>query len=367
MHHHRTLLALCVLVLRSLLAPAAGHADPAPAAAVHVDPAAKQRGVSWVAGEEIGRAELEALVRHHVDWIVQTPFGWQSGIDSPEIRLLTDGRIYWGERDVGLIATTRMARELGIKTLLKPHLWLSRAGDKWRTDIAMPDEETWLQWFASYRVFILHYARLAEAEGIEALAVGTELHQTAVRREADWRRLIAEIRQVYSGELTYAGNWWKEFEEIEFWDALDWIGVQAYFPLTEKTRPTVEELILGWRPHVEALERVSRRFGKPIVFTEVGYKSAPGAAIKPWEWMDSSRIGRDEPDFQIQADAYEAFFLAVWDKPWCAGAYFWKWFPKTSEGSLDLDFTPQGKPAAQVMARWYAQGKAEPPTQTTGE
>ena len=59
---------------------------------------------------------------------------------------------------------------------------------------------------------MLHYSRLAEKHGIEVLCIGTELYRTAVEREQDWRRLIADIRRIYDGKLIYAANWYREFE-----------------------------------------------------------------------------------------------------------------------------------------------------------
>ena len=86
------------------------------------------------------------------------------------------------------------ARALGIKTLLKPHLWVRHGA--WPGDIAMGTGDAWKAWFASYEAFILHYARLAEANGFEALAVGTEMAKASARTE-DWKRIIARVREVY--------------------------------------------------------------------------------------------------------------------------------------------------------------------------
>ena len=200
------------------VAPAAPFADVAPQ---------HHRGVAWVAGRTVDGKALDALVAHGVTWIAQTPFGWQQAADSPEIHLVTQGRVYWGETDEGLRATTRLARERGIRTLLKPHIWLRRSSGKWRGEIAMQDEDDWQRWFESYRRFILHYAHLAQEHDIEAFCVGTELHRTVVERPDDWRALIAEVRQVYDGKLTYGANWYQEFEDIDFWDTLDYIVVQV--------------------------------------------------------------------------------------------------------------------------------------------
>ena len=341
------------LLLAVLVSPTAGRGDEPPKVL------AKQRGVSWVAGPQPVTAEhLAPLAEHHVNWIVQTPFGWQDQFDTPEVRLITSDRVWWGERDEGLAMTTALARELGIRTLLKPHLWMRNHGvGKWRSDIRMESEADWDKWFASYRRFILHYARLAEEQGIEALAVGTELHGTSVEREQDWRDLIAAVREVYSGDLTYAANWWREYEQIRFWDALDFIGIQAYFPLTDSERPTLEQLTRGWREHLGPIEAVQNRFDKPVIFTEIGYKGTAGTAIRPWEWPQRRSDDSVEIDLETQARCYEAFFRTFWHRPWFAGSYFWKWYPSvnsTRRPPPAIDFTPQGKPAAEVMTRWYA-------------
>ncbi len=317
----------------------------------------KQKGVSWVGGPRpVGPEDLAVLAQNSVNWMVQTPFGWQRKHDSPEVVLSTSGRILWGESDEGLRTTTRLAKEIGIRTLLKPHIWLTdyKSG-KWRSDIRMQDEESWGKWFRSYGRFMLHYAKLAQDTGIEALCIGTELRATVQEREADWRRLIAQIREVYDGRLTYAANWWAEFEEVPFWDELDAIGIQAYFPLTDKEEPSLEDLKRGWEPHVKKIEQMAARSEKPIVFTEIGYRSAPEAAIEPWKW--TQHAPKDVPvDWSTQANAYEAFFQTFWERDWFAGAYFWKWYPRPRDkAGENLDFTPQHKPAERVMARWYSE------------
>ncbi len=317
---------------------------------------ARQRGVSWVAGGPVAEDDFRPLVENHVTWIAQNPFGWQKRHDSPRIVTVTDGRVLWGEADAGLETTARLARRFGIKTLLKPQIWLNESEDgKWLTSIEMRNEEEWQRWFTDYREFILHYARLAEQAGIEALCVGAELRATVGKREADWRRIIADVRAVYHGKLTYAANWYREFEEVPFWDALDFIGIQAYFPLSEKENPSLDELKRGWRPHLEAIEEVHRKFGKPVVFTEIGYRSTPDAAVRPWEWPDRSFRPATDDGLALQAGCYEALFETFWPEDWFSGAYVWKWYPgprRTTRGP-GRDFTPQGKPAESVLSRWY--------------
>ncbi|MGF1600618.1 MAG: glycoside hydrolase TIM-barrel-like domain-containing protein [Thermosynechococcaceae cyanobacterium] len=321
----------------------------------------KQRGISWTAGRQIITPDnLAVLKDNNVNWIVQTPFGWQRDIDSPDLFLKTTG-VYWGETDEGLTLTTQYAQDIGIQTLLKPHIWLTQAKEgKWRTDIKMRSEADWQTWFKNYRTFILHYAKFAEQQKIPMLCIGTELQTTAIQREQDWRTLIADIRQVYSGQLTYAANWFEAFEQIQFWDALDFIGIQAYFPLSTQNEPTVEQLKAGWQPHLDNIAVIQKRYQKPVIFTEIGYRSTEDAAIEPWKWPDSSELNPSqfatEAGLQTQANCYEAFFQTVWDQDWFAGAYWWKWFPAIEPGSqqsVGQGFTPQNKPAEQILRSQY--------------
>ena len=318
------------------------------------------RGVCWEGGRRIESEALAPLQALGVDWISQTPFGWSPSRLAPEVDFRVGGRPsfwgLWGEGDEGLVETARLARERGIKTLLKPHLWVR--GGAWAGEIEMKNEDDWRAWFTSYEAFILHYARLADSAGMEGLAVGTELPR-ASRRTEDWRRLIARVRAVYHGSLTYCANW-QEADDVAFWGDLDFIGVQAYYPLTSAARPRPDEIRRAWTPIVARLEALSARAGKRIVFTEVGYKSQSASLAEPWKWDTD---GAADPD--LQRDAYEAMFESVWDQPWFGGTFLWKWHSWLgADGApasrpwraprVDRDFTPQGKPALEVIRTFYA-------------
>ena len=332
----------------------------------------KHRGVCWVGGpNRVDSLDIAAIAEQNVNWISQTPFGWQRGHDNPEIGTnkgieKRGYQAWWGERDEGLRMTTRLAREKGIKTILKPHIWLRDEAGKWRGEITMNSEEDWQKWFANYEEFIMHYAQLAESERMEMLCIGTELHKTCVERAQDWRNLIRKIRTVYSGALTYAANFSQEFEDITFWDELDYIGIQAYFPLTDKENPTLDEVRKGWEPHLKKLERFSRKYDKPILFTEAGYKSTRNSGIEPWEWPQ--RLSQEEREQVYSEDTqsilYEAMFREVFNQPYIAGIHLWKWYPGRSRSNplketpgarsyYNIDFTPQGKKAETIMANWF--------------
>jgi hypothetical protein len=362
-----TLVPILIIGLYFLLVPSDSTS------LIKVPIAEKHRGVCWVGGpRQVNASELEALSNKNINWISQTPFGWQQGHDNPEIGSNTktpqSNQGWWGERDEGLRVTTEFAKNNGIKTILKPHIWLRDDGGKWRGEIKMKSEEDWQKWFKAYEDFIMHYAKLAEETQMEMLCIGTELHQTCVEREADWRNLIAKIRTVYSGPLTYAANFSNEYEDVKFWDALDYIGVQAYFPLVPNEEASVKELREGWKKPIQELKKFSAKYKKPILFTEVGYKSTKDAGIYPWEWPQRLNEEEREAIFseQTQANCFEALFLEVMDEPWIAGVHIWKWYPNYGENSVrrnsnstqsNIDFTPQQKLAEKVIIERFGKMK----------
>jgi len=309
------------------------------------------RGVCWEGAGEIDSTDLDPLLRIRANWISQTPFGWQRDFHAPEIRVAY-GRphrwgSYWGESDDGIAETTHWAHTRGIKVLLKPHIW-TRGG--WSGSIAMKNEQDWAAWFSDYRDFILHYADLAERTGADALAIGTELGGTTTR-EREWRAVIAEIRRHYRGPLVYCANWAEDLHQTEFWDALDWIGVQAYYPLSKDRAPTTEQLVRGWSGPLSDLDQLSKIWAKPVVLTEVGYRSMDTAASKPWEWDSPGNLS-----VETQARCYESLFQVLPEHPSVHGVFIWKWHPDYARagGVLDKEYSPQRKPAEQVIARGYA-------------
>jgi len=367
---YHTLIAISVMLSSLICSPNHRRTD----AEVRTSPPA-MKGVCWVAGDSIATHNIQQITDVSVNWMSQTPFAYMEGHDTTEIRSNFD-TAWWGENDRGIIQTAEMAREAGIKTMLKPHIWMHTSDGKWRSDIAMNSEEEWQQWFASYEEWIVHYAELAEKGSIEALCIGTELHQTIKRTEA-WRSIISKIRKVYNGEITYAANWYQEYEDVQFWDDLDYIGIQAYFPLTDKHNPSKKKLMEGWEKHITAMEQLAERYNKKIIFTEIGYKNTSDTAHEPWVWprsLDSTVVRSDK----AQIICYEALFESFWNKPWFNGLFIWKWFHTTYKHDNYDDyfaewdrrreeyaarrnrkdrpliyFSPQRTGAIDVMSEWY--------------
>lgn len=198
--------------------------------------------------------------------------------------------------------------------MLKPHADLADDPSHFRGLISFDSEGEWAAWFDSYRQFIYHYADLAQRNGVEQFSVGCELDATTPHA-SEWRETIAGVRSRFNGPLVYAcSHEWEVL--VEWWDALDYIGVDAYYALTERNDPTLQELRTAWVPHVSTLTDLAARWGKPILFTEIGYCSKDGANQRPWDWGTPGSV-----DLQEQADCYRAAFESVYGQPWLAGIY----------------------------------------------
>jgi hypothetical protein len=345
------LVATCLSCIdgRGTRAPAPDAAEPGPA-----EPARRFKGVTLDAVRAPEAATLERLQRLGVTHLALVSFGFQPAADVPEIRLHTDAR-WFSESDAGIRTLAAQAAARGMRIVLKPQLWVGDfdAGGQALHRIGFETEADWRRWEAGYRAFLLHYARLAEEIDAALLVVGTELARAARTRPAFWRALIADVRRVYGGPLTYAANWYGEYEDVPFWDALDYVGVQGYFELTPADDPSLDLLHAGWTRPREALARLARKVGRPVLFTEIGYRSVPDAAARPWRWP--SRGEQAAPDEALQARLYQAFFESLWHEPWFAGALVWKWHPdeEARHPRHTLGFTPQHKAAETVIGRWF--------------
>ncbi len=257
------------------------------------------------------------------------------------------GGQWWGETPEGVAGTIGLAREQGLKVMLKPHVWMMGGS---HLDLSFDKEEDWQAFENDYSQYILDFARMADSLHVDLYCITTELDRFATARPQFWKRLIGQVRQQYKGKLTYAANW-DRYEKIPFWNDLDYVGVDAYFPLSDEAQPTVKQLAKGWKRHLSDLSGFSRKTQKPILFTEFGYRSCAFSTEKPWESESACT-----PDETIQANAYTAFLESVWPQPWFAGGFVWKWFMQDTHRGRERDqFSPQGKAASKVLQTgWQA-------------
>ena len=314
----------------------------------HSQGAGKINGVSFVASrEEVVQEHVDAVVKVYANHAAVMPFGFIRDLNSPEIIFDTE-RQWFGETKKGAKQYIEMLHKNGIKVMVKPQIWLWKGA--FTGKLTMKSEAEWEALEASYDKFILNYADLAQETQTELLCIGTELESFVKNRPEYWKGLIKRIRTVYKGKLTYAANW-DEYPRTTFWEDLDYIGIDAYFPLSEEKSPTVAQLKTGWSKWKTAIADLSKAKKKQVLFTEYGYRSMDFTAKKPW-LVDRTEEG---VNLEAQVNATQAIFEEFWKEDWFAGGYVWKWFLHHDKagGASDNRFTPQNKPAQETLSSFY--------------
>ncbi len=279
---------------------------------------------------------MREMVAHGVTWtalayaaVQDTPFSTQ--IRYREAPTVTEAEI------VGAI---REAQSHGLKVCLKPVV--NCADGTWRAHIGffdwdVPGEPTWTEWFASYTEFITDAARIAEAEGVQMLSIGCEMVRADARDE-QWRALVARVRQVYSGLITYNCDKYQE-DRVGWWDAVDVISSSGYYPTGR------------WEQELDRIAAVVAAHGKPFLFLEAGCPSRAGSAERPNDW---SLPGA--PSGSEQLAYYQEMFTACTGRDWVRGIVLWDWpaqlYPP-GQAAQDDDYCPYGKPAGAYLRETY--------------
>jgi hypothetical protein len=251
------------------------------------------------------------------------------------------------ENDESIIHSLHEANKRGMTTLLKPQVWL---WNSWPGDVNMESEADWQLFFEYYYRWIRHYAMMGEMREADIFCIGVEFKDATISHEKEWRAILKKLRGLFKGPITYAANWGEEFEGIGLWDELDYIGINCYYPLSSKDNPSDEDLREGCKKIVKKIEKVVAEYNKPILFTEVGFRSVEA----PWQ-HPHEEAGSRKYNAEHQARAYRIMSESMRDHDWCRGMFWWKWPTiMTNNGSNDRRFIPYQKPAEQVIKEFYA-------------
>jgi hypothetical protein len=262
------------------------------------------------------------------------------------------------ESDASLLEGFQAAEAAGLSVVFKPEI---SPLDGTPTSSMAPTDVA--AFFASYQAEIVHLATIAQAGGVETFAIGNEMSSLSGPQYLSyWTDLISAVRQVYHGDLTYAAAT-DEASKVSFWGELDTIGVNTYPPLTTNSTPTVQDLVNAWnqvpnnlywaaafenKSPVDFLHSLSERYGKPVLMTEMGYRSMDGTAIEPGSWTINGT-----PDPNAQADAYKAFFQ-VWSAEggsWMKGVELWQ--SDLNNQYTSTGYSVMGKPAEAVVSQYF--------------
>lgn len=315
-------------------------------------PTAKQQiqGLTLVAPPKpFPESPMPAMRRVGARWVALTPYAFSPNKNSSKI-VYDLPRQWWGERVPGIERCVELARADSLKIMLKPQVWIPGA---WVGDVQL-DKEDFEAWAVQYSSYLLRMARIAAEQDIELLCIGTEYDQLAQRYPDFWRKLIVDIRAFFKGELCYAANW-DAYQDIPFWKELDYIGVNAYFPLSSAEAPSVAALCKAWRGPLRKMKRLSTQEQRPILFTEWGYLTVPRCSYRTWEL--EQQLSGLPVDEQAQANAYEALIKTFSEESWWAGGFIWKWYGSKSsnwgEGNARKDYSPRDKAAATVLQQYW--------------
>ncbi len=311
----------------------------------------KTNGISLVASRDsLTSNELDYLLEVNANAVALMPYAFLNTEKGPQLYFNQD-RQWFGERAEGIEQAIIKLREKQIAIMMKPHLWLRNGS--FTGDLNFSSEAEWKDFEQSYKEYILFYAEISEEYHIETLCIGTELYTFVKERPLFWQKLIYNIREIYTGKLVYAENWDK-IDQVQIWKELDFIGVDAYFPISEKASPSEQEIKNGWQKHKTLLANLSSEYQKPILFTEYGYRNIDYAVKEPW----NSERKLYPKNHNLQARALKVLLEEFWTKDWFQGGYLWKWHQYENSGGLENDrFTPQNKPAENTIKEYYLKFK----------
>ena len=289
---------------------------------------------------------LKKLKSLNVNAIAVNPF--TSMRDEKKREPLAFWRSPHTENDQSIIFLANKSKDLGLTMVMKPHIYLWKS---WPGGIEMSSEQEWEQFYEDYYRWIRHYAIISEMYEIPVLCIGNELAKATLHNQEKWREIIRKIRMIYSGKIVYGANWGEEFENISFWDELDFIGISNYYPLTKSDDPDDNELYRGALDVMNKIEKVQKKFNKPVLFTEAGFRSS----MFPWQSTFEEDKQLADTNYISQVRSYKAFYKAAFEKDWLSGIFWWKWPSYLDNGGdphYDL-YTPNGKATELIVKKWY--------------
>lgn len=275
--------------------------------------------------------------RTGADTIILVPNVLQDTAQSEEIDFTSKATV----ADEELIEMIRYAKSIGLHVFLKPTV--NCKNGTWRAHISFFDKDVhcepkWSNWFASYTAYQLHFAEIAEREHCEMFIAGCEMVMSE-HREQEWRKLIADIRSVYKGLVSYNTDKYQE-DSVKWWDCVDVIASSGYYPLND------------WDQELDRIEKVVKQFNKPFFFAEAGCMSTEGSSKIPNNWMLRGKISLQE-----QTDWYRTMFTTCSKRDWVGGYGIWDWAAKQyalTAAASDARYDIYGKPAEEVVRLYYS-------------
>ena len=291
-------------------------------------------------GTPKARETLSRLKSLNVNTVAILMEGYLENLESVDIEI--PNRSHLARIEAALVDANRM----GFSTILIPHLYLRDGG--WRGHITMSDPQIRDRWWGSYTRFIEEAARISERSGATVLSLGVELKGMSAELDTRtrFRVLRQKVQKIYSGLLTYSANW-DEAESVKFWDLVDIVGVNGYYPLV----PDVER---GSEAIAQRLHELHQSTRKQVLILEVGYRSGPMSHLKPWDWPED--VANKEVDEAAQAKNWAAILTNWLTTEGIRGLLVWviPTDPDDPASEPPHGFNPLNKAAEQVLKRAFS-------------
>jgi len=319
--------------------------------------AQKMNGICLVGSFEDtdGTNPILNIKKINANWLAILP---EAKLDRVSLKIESNNQdSNWTQPLEEYLKLIRESKKNGLKVLLKPHIVIKKnisANDKikkstsWRGEIAPKQKQDWETIENNYSEYILALAHIAETENVDAFCIGTELKSFITERPAYWQNLISELRQIYTGPITYSANW-DNYQNIPFWSALDYIGMNCYFPINKDSVPSIHKTKKNWKGIKEKMEKLSIATGKKILITEYGYRNVAYSGVAPWTHDTGNAIPKDK----TQTNLLQSLLQSLWTEDWIIGGFLWNWnYKSLPEGNTD--FSIQNKPAESLIKQWYS-------------
>lgn len=350
------------------------------------DPALGFNLISWwnfgAGGENIWRNAVRDMRSHgfrHVSLCPIRVFDPATGAiaESPQLPPLSQ-----------IAAAADEARQLGMTVTINP--FIEPDGFEFWRGTWDPPRTARERFWGDYAQYISEVAEMAEENEVARLLVGTELRAITrnVAHNQAWNATITAADARFSGKIGYAANH-DEYDGSNITTAIwehpdiDFIGVDAYHPLTTTTQadasgpfpdePFIDLVRDRWNEILdeEILPFAAARkggAGMEVVFTETGLVPFNRTTATPWNFdTDDDSIDQGE-----QVNGYQALIEATDGRRDLLGAiHIWQWGMPGAAGSpfyLDpdgIDVPSSGfdeslsAPAAQWLAN-YARSASQP-------
>ncbi|MEQ1789603.1 MAG: glycoside hydrolase TIM-barrel-like domain-containing protein [Rickettsiales bacterium] len=239
-----------------------------------------------------------------------TPNMWSvAGYNRSTARLITQvsGAPQYGGTpdDAGLLRYLDELKARGYKIMFYPLMFMDVSGKPWRGDLtgSATSVSNFFTKTGGYNAFINYYADLVKTK-IDAFSIGSELKGLTKLNDTvgnypavnELVSLAASVKATVGGgvKVTYAADWseyhhdaagWYNLDPLWASSNIDFIGIDAYFPLTDSTKQSydIDEVKSGWTSG----EGYDWYYSDPQRTTKVNLTAAMAWKNLDWFWNNT--------------------------------------------------------------------------------